>query len=112
MTTTAAPPVTKHRVLVGRLTRETLKDLHDAYIMPSGRVYYRHNMGQFHNGEPPCKAGALLDLSRAVYGLKQSIVEYLATEPERRNLRLMRDLAEGYKCSFDTQFFVVDSTAF
>lgn len=99
------------KVLVGVLTKQTLKDRHDVYIMPSGRIYYRHNLGRFENGEPVCKAGPLLDLCRALFELKSRIVDYIEAQPEMRNGRLMRDLARAYGCELDFRTMTVDHTA-
>lgn len=100
----------RQRVLCARITRETNNVLHDVYVLPTGRIYYRRNMREFQTEIPP-GVGALVDLRRAVGELKEPAAHYLKGGDLFNSIRELRHKADVHHCTLDTQYLDLETSA-
>lgn len=99
------------RITVGRITRQTNNEVHDVFIMPTGRLYYRRNMGQYEGGIPPGLGKPLVELRRCVNQVKDHVVHHLQGDDMYQPRSTLRKLVEPYHCEFATQPLDVDASA-
>lgn len=98
------------QITVVRFTRETNQVLHDVFVLPTGRTYYRRNLGRFETEIPP-GVGALAELRLCVRELKDQAVHLLKGDDLFDGMRQLRKRAETHRCSFATQPLQVDNSA-
>lgn len=91
--------VARLRVHVARITHSRTNVVHDAYVMPSGRIYYRRDNGQYESG-PPINLPP--DLKRCIQDVKDDLAHYLRNGDLFGVRHELRRRIESARCSFTT----------
>lgn len=86
-----------------RISRETRGDLHDAYIIRSGRVFYRLNCGTFQTPIPRTP-GATNDLAVCVSLNLDLVLDVVRSEGRAQwePLWKLKEKVKQFRCTADT----------